>query len=391
MNEGELKDVAHAVVAAICTIAGPKASLHAPEVAGNEWAYVKECLDTEWVSSVGAYVDNLESMIAGYTGALHAIATMNGTAALHVALLAAGVQPGDEVIAPTLTFVATANAISYCQAIPHFADACPRTLGLDPVRLRQYLREIAVKRNGNLINKETGRVIRAVVCMHTFGHPVELDRLVQVCQEFDLVLVEDAAESLGSYYKGRHTGNHGLLSSLSFNGNKIVTTGGGGAVLTNDSDLAKRVKHLTTTAKTPHPWEFNHDAVGFNYRMPNVNAAIGCAQLERLPNMLERKRLLADRYAAAFQAVPNVDFFKEPDECKSNYWLNCILVENRQQRDAVLELAGKQQIQCRPAWSLMHTLPMYKECPRMTTPVSESIFDRLINIPSSPRLVGSSI
>ncbi len=381
---------AEQVVAAIESVTGGKALLHAPEIAGNEWTYVKECLDTEWVSTVGAYVDRFEKMLAEFTGAGFAVAVVNGTAALHAGLLLTGVRSGDEVIIPSLTFVATANAVAYCGATPHFAEIEERTLGLDPARLADYLADIARPGDGCVVNRLTGRPIRAVVCMHTFGHPVDLDPLVAVCERFGLPLVEDAAESLGSTYKGRHTGNHGKLASLSFNGNKIVTTGGGGAILTNDAELAKRAKHLTTTAKQPHPFEFRHDMVGYNYRLPNVNAAIGCAQLERLPGFLERKRLLAGRYHAAFAPLAGIRAFVETDFGRSNYWLNVALLEpgNEALLEPVLTLSNQRGLQCRPAWTPMHHLPMYADCPRMELKVTDSVAARLINIPSSPRLAG---
>ena len=304
-----------AVLAALRTVL-PKSTagvaLHEPRFSGNEWAYVKECLDTGWVSSVGKFVDRFEAQLAEYTGAKRAIAVVNGTAALHVCLLLVGVQPGDEVIVPALTFVATANAVTYCGAIPHFADSEFKTLGLDPDKLDVYLQKIGEVRSDGCYNKQTGRRIKAVVPMHTFGHPVDLDSLIEVSARYRLELVEDAAESLGSFYKGRHTGNWGRVSALSFNGNKIITTGGGGAILTNDEELGLRAKHLTTTARVPHAWELSHDMVGYNYRLPNINAALGCAQLEQLPSFLKQKRALAERYKAAFDEVKGVTFFTEP-------------------------------------------------------------------------------
>jgi perosamine synthetase len=313
------------------------------------------------------------------------VAVVNGTAALHICLKLAGVAPGDEVLVPALTFVATANAVTYCGAIPHFVDSEARTLGLDPAKLDAYLKEIAEIRPDGCFNKRTGKQIRAAVPMHTFGHPVDLDNFAEVCSRYKLMLIEDAAESLGSFYKGRHTGNWGLTSALSFNGNKILTTGGGGAILTNDEKLGKLAKHLTTTARVSHPWELMHDQVGYNYRMPNINAALGCAQLEELPLFLKQKRNLAERYEQAFAGVNGVSFFKEPVEAKSNYWLNALLLdrEHAGMRDALLELTNKNGIQTRPAWTLMHRLPMYEQCPRMDLSAAEDISRRLINIPSS--------
>jgi len=263
-------------------------ALHEPSFAGNEWTYVKDCLDTGWVSSVGAYVDRLEADLSAYAGVRNAIAVVNGTAALHICLILAGVKANDEVLIPALTFVATANAVAYCGAVPHFADVEERTLGIDPTRLADYLTTTAELRSGGCYNRRTGRRIKAVVAMHTFGHPVDLDPLWRHCLRFGIELIEDAAESLGSFYKGRHTGNWGRLAAVSFNGNKIVTTGGGGAILTNDQELALQARHITTTAKIPHRWAFDHDRIGYNYRLPNINAALGCAQLEQLPGFLTK-------------------------------------------------------------------------------------------------------
>lgn len=365
-------------------------SLHEPLFAGNEWTYVKECLDTGWVSSVGAFVDRLEADLAAYTGVKRAVAVVNGTAALHVCLMLAGVESGDEVLIPALTFIATANAVTYCGAVPHFVDSEERTLGLDPVRLADYLSETAELRDGGCYNRTTGRRIKAVVPMHTFGHPVDLDPLVEVCSRFRIELIEDAAESLGSFYKGRHTGNWGRLSALSFNGNKIITTGGGGAILTNDEELAARAKHLTTTAKVPHRWEFNHDVTGYNYRMPNINAALGCAQLEQLPVFLENKRRLAENYRAVFVDVIGIRFVTEPEFARSNYWLNALMLDEdlAPERDKLLSLTNDAGIMTRPAWTLMHRLPMYAGCPRMDLSMAESMSKRIINIPSSASLGG---
>ena len=360
-------------------------ALHEPYFAGNEWAYLKECIDTGWVSSVGKFVDQFETKLSEFTGARYAVATVNGTAALHTCLKLVDVTAGDEILVPALTFVATANAISYCGAIPHFVDSEERTLGLDPCKLADYLAEIADIRVDGCFNRRSGRRIKAVIPMHTFGHPVDLAPLAELCARYKLELIEDAAESLGSYYNGRHTGNWGMMSALSFNGNKIVTTGGGGAILTNDESLAKLAKHVTTTAKMPHRWEFNHDMIGYNYRLPNINAALGCAQLEQLPVFLEKKRTLAQRYKEAFKAVNGISFFTEPDFAVSNYWLNVLLLDedNAAERDALLEATNSQGVMTRPAWTLMHKLPMYSSCPRMDVSVAESLERRIVNIPSS--------
>ncbi|WP_041633709.1 LegC family aminotransferase [Magnetospirillum gryphiswaldense] len=377
------------VVDAISRVVGGPAALHEPRFVGREWDYVKECIDTGWISTAGKFVERFEDMLVEQTGVGHAIAVVNGTAALHSCLMLVGVGQDDEVVIPALTFAATAAAVAYCGAIPHFADSCPNTLGLDPAKLDAWLSDVGRRQDGKLVNRLTERRIAAVVCMHTYGHPVDLDALVEVCNRHGLPLVEDAAESLGTTYKGRHTGNYGVVSAVSFNGNKIVTTGGGGVILTNDPDLARRAKHLTTTAKLPHRWEFSHDMVGYNYRMPNINAALGCAQLERLPEIVEAKRLLAARYDQAFAGLGGVRFFTEPGFARSNYWLNVILLDRAQadKRDTLLEMLNDAGYMSRPAWVLMSRLPPYAEGPRMDVSVAEDIYDRLINIPSSPFLV----
>ncbi|RQP21626.1 LegC family aminotransferase [Piscinibacter terrae] len=363
-------------------------ALHEPEFAGQEWTYVKECIDTGWVSSVGSYVDRFERDLAEVTGTAHAVATSNGTSALHTCLLLAGVQPGDEVLIPALTFIATANAVSYASATPHFVESESTSLGVDARALDDYLTEIADSRDGESFNRRTGARIRALVVMHVFGHPCDLDALAELASRWHLVLIEDAAESLGSTYHGRHTGNVGIVSALSFNGNKLVTTGGGGAVLTNDPALGKRAKHLTTTARVPHRWNFIHDEVGYNYRLPNLNAALGCAQLERLGSFVERKRRLASRYETAFENVAAARFLREPAGTSSNFWLNAIVLDESlaPRRDEVLAMLNDAGYMSRPIWTLMHRLPMYAACPRMPLPMAESLEARIINLPSSPRL-----
>ena len=377
------------IVSAIKSVVGDgPLALHEPRFNGNEWVYLKECLDSTFVSSVGKFVDRFEDDLANFTGAKRAVAVVNGTAALHVALLLAGVKAGDEVLLPALTFIATANAVAYCQATPHFVDSEERSLGMDAVALREYLSTISEIRNNQCINRSTGRVIRAMVPMHTFGHPVDIDALLAIAHDFHLQLIEDAAESLGSTVGGQHTGTFGLMGTLSFNGNKTITTGGGGAILTNDVELGKRAKHITTTAKLPHRWNFVHDEVGFNYRLPNLNAALGCAQLEQLPGFLLDKRRLFEQYQTAFANVPGVHLVAEPTGCRSNYWLQTLLLdaEFAEQRDAVLAATNDAGLMTRPIWALMNRLPMYANAPRAPLPVAESLEQRVINIPSSSGL-----
>lgn len=383
------------VVAAVCNIVGEreKSPLHEPEFAGNEWEYVKDCIDSGWVSSVGSYVDRFENMLVDITGASHAVAVVNGTAALHVALLLAGVRPGDEVLLPALTFIATANAVSYAQATPHFVDSETRTLGIDPGAMAEYLSHVAEVKNGQCVNRRTGAPIRAVIPMHTFGHPVAMDALLDLSEKWKIAVVEDAAEALGSFYKGRHCGTLGNVGTLSFNGNKVVTTGGGGAILTNDAVLAKRAKHLTTTARIVHRWSFIHDEVGFNYRLPNLNAALGCAQLERLNTILDRKRSLARRYIDAFSKIDGVSIVEEPQETKSNYWLVAMMLNSPDttMRDRILEALNDKGIMARPVWDLMHRMPMFVKHPHAPLTVAEQLEQQIINLPSSPMLYEAAI
>lgn len=382
------------VVEKIRNVVGNKtAMLHEPSFSGNEWLYLKECLDSTFVSSVGKFVDKFENELANFTGAKQAVAVVNGTAALQIALKLAGVKEKDEVLIPALTFVATANAVVYCGATPHFVDSELRTLGVDAAKLRDYLISHTEQRAGQCINRATGKVIRVLVPMHTFGHPVDLDGVMAVAHDFNIVIVEDAAESIGSYYQGQHTGTFGLMGTLSFNGNKTITTGGGGAILTNNIELARHAKHLTTTAKISHAWKYRHDEVGFNYRMPNLNAALGCAQLEQLPDMLASKRRLFKRYKKAFSNVEGLDLVSEPEHCHSNYWLQTLLLrnENSNQRDAILKATNDAGYMTRPAWILMNELNPYKECPRMDLKGVSSLVNRLINIPSSVSLINNSL
>lgn len=359
--------------------------LHAPVFSGHERAYVAETIESTFVSSVGAFVDRFERDMAAYTGSPRAVATVNGTAALHVALQLAGVQPGDLVVTQPLTFVATCNAIAYCGATPLFIDVDRHTLGLSPTALEAWLTDNAtVGSDGLCRTKDDSQVIRACVPMHTFGHPVELDALVDVCARWKLALVEDAAESLGSFYKGRHTGTFGQLGTLSFNGNKIITTGGGGMVLAGEA-LGTHAKHLTTTAKQPHPYEYVHDEVGYNYRLPNLNAALGCAQLEQLEDFIANKRELAARYAAQLQGS-ELQFVTEPAGCRSNYWLNAVICDSRVQRDALLKATNDQGVMTRPVWALMNHLPIYAHCRKGELANAEWLEARVVNLPSSVQL-----
>lgn len=382
--------IADQIIIALRNVLGEgNAPLHAPRFSANEQRYVQECIASTYVSSVGAYVDLFESELATYTGACRAVAVVNGTAALQVALQLAGVQPSDEVIVPALTFVATANAVHYLGAIPHFVDSEETTLGLDPLALRAWLERTAEPACGAYRNRHTGRRLRAMVPMHTFGHPCDIEGLLAVAHDYRLAVVEDAAESLGSFYQGQHTGTFGLLGTLSFNGNKIVTSGGGGAILTNDERLADHAKHLTTTSKLPHRWDYVHDEVGYNFRMPNLNAALGCAQLEQLPSFITSKRSLYNRYKDAFLGIPDVRLMEEPRGCESNYWLQTLILAEsvEDQRDELLQATNDAGLMTRPAWRLMHQLRPYQECPRAPLLVAESFAKRLINIPSSAGLV----
>ncbi|RJR32850.1 MAG: LegC family aminotransferase [Desulfobacteraceae bacterium] len=360
--------------------------LHAPRFKGKEREYLVDCIDSTYVSYVGNYVSQFEDEVCKFTGARHAIAVCSGTAALHIALLAAGVRPGEEVITQPLTFVATANAIAHCGARPVFVDVEQVTLGLDPEILSSFLeRESVRKSDGYCYNKHNGRRIGACVPVHTFGHPARIDKIVDACGKHGIPLVEDSAEGLGSFYKGRHVGTFGLLGIFSFNGNKPVTTGGGGMVITNDDLLGQRVRYLTTTAKEPHPWEFIHNEVGYNYRLPNVNAAVGCAQMEWFTQALENKRLTAGLYQDFFERI-GVPFVTEPDHARSNYWLNAITLEDHRQRDEFLRYASDNSVQARPVWRLMSHLPMFKECQTTGLHNAEWLEERVINLPSSVRL-----
>ncbi|QCP53489.1 LegC family aminotransferase [Trinickia violacea] len=358
--------------------------LHAPVFAGNERAYVESTIESTFVSSVGEYVDQFERMLVALTGAQHVIATTNGTTALHMALLLADVEPGDLVITQSLSFVATANAIAHASAVPAFVDVDLATLGMSPDALRAFLERECERTNGSVRHRASGRRVAACVPMHSFGFPCRIDEIAEVCEAWRIALVEDAAEALGSWRGTRHCGTTGRLGTLSFNGNKVCTTGGGGAIMTNDPAIAKRAKHLTTTAKVPHRWRFEHDAIGYNFRLPNLNAALGCAQLEQLDDFLRFKRALAQRYRAAFTAS-DIPFVAEPEGTRANYWLCAILLRNEAERDACLEVTNNAGVMTRPAWEPLHTLPMFAQSPRGPLDVTAHVSARLVNIPSGVR------
>ena len=382
--------------------------LHSPVFQGNEKKYVGECIDTTFVSSVGKFVDRIELDVADYTGAKYAVAVVNGTAALHIALLLAGVKRDDEVITQPLTFIATANAIDYCGAKPIFLDVDKDTMGLSPTALENFLKNNTKwdSATSKLLNLSNSKPITACIPMHTFGHACRIDEIVDICNEYNIPVVEDSAESIGTLYKGQHTGTFGKLGVLSFNGNKTITCGGGGMIITNDEKLAKKAKHITTTAKIYHPWEYMHDMIGYNYRMPNINAALACAQLEQISEIIKNKRTTAEKYREFFsnyltrrpvatefyevgseaeEETPNLEFFVEPKKSFSNYWLNAVILENRNERDKFLKYTNENGIMTRPIWTLMNKLKMFKDCQTDNLQNAEWLEDRVVNIPSSVR------
>lgn len=360
--------------------------LHVPTFAGNEKKYLMECIDTTFVSSVGKFVDRFEQEVSTYTGAAAAVVCVSGTNALHMAMMLVGVERDDEVLTQALTFVATCNAISYIGAHPVFIDVERDTMGLSPIAVQTWLTANAELRPDGCYNKHTGRRIKACVPMHTFGHPVRIDELLTICKDWKIELVEDAAESLGSFYKGKHTGTFGKVGAISFNGNKTITTGGGGMLLFQDKDLARYAKHLTTQAKRPHPWEFVHDHVGYNYRMPNINAALGCAQMENLETFVLNKRETSATYAKFFEEVEGIDFITEPADSRSNYWLNAVLLPDKTAQIRFLEFTNNNGIMTRPVWELMNRLPMFEHCQTDSLENTIWLADRLVNIPSSVKL-----
>ena len=360
--------------------------LHAPLFIGNEKKYLAECIDTTFVSSVGKFVDRFEELVACYTGSKRAVVCVSGTNALHMGMLLVGVERDDEVLTQALTFIATCNAISYIGAHPVFLDVDRDTLGLSPLAVKRWLSGHAEVRNGQCYNKKTGRRIKACVPMHTFGHPMKIDELSVVCNEYHIELVEDAAESIGSFYKGRHTGTFGRVGAISFNGNKTITTGGGGMLLFQDEELGRLAKHLTTQAKVPHRWAFVHDHIGYNYRMPNINAALGCAQMENLDRYVSNKRETAERYREFFSHIPDVEFVVEPANSRSNYWLNAVLLKDRRAQQSFLEYTNDHGVMTRPVWELMNRLEMFRGCETDGLENTVWLEERIVNIPSSVRL-----
>lgn len=363
---------------------GEKIPLHAPIFIGNEKKYLTDCIDSTYVSYVGSYVTKFEESICKYTGAKYAVAIVNGTAALQLALKTCGVNENTEVITQPFTFVATCNAIAHNNADPIFIDIDSESLGICPLSLEKFLAEMVILKDGAAYNKISKKRIAACVPVHTFGHPSRIDEIVEICSNYNIPVVEDAAESLGSFYNQKHTGTFGKAGIISFNGNKTITTGGGGMVITDDETVYNKVKHISTTAKVSHPWEFNHDEIGFNCRMPNVNAAIGCAQLENLPHFLNNKRELAEIYEDFFNSI-GIGFIKERSNCISNYWLNTIQFKNQDEQQDFLAYSNAKGIMTRPPWKLMNTLSMFKNCYKTELRQAELMAHTLVNIPSSVR------
>ncbi len=358
-------------------------ALHEPRFWGNEKKYLDDCIDSTFVSSVGKYVDQFEKITAAYTGSKYAVASVNGTAALHIALILAGVERNDEVLTQPLTFIATANSINYCNAFPVFVDVDLDTMGMSPAILEDFLKENAeIKQDGFCYNKKSGRRIKACVPMHTFGHPARIEEINSICNKYNIVMVEDAAESIGSTYKGKHTGTFGKLGILSFNGNKTITTGGGGMIITDDESTAKLAKHITTTGKVPHKWEYVHDLSAYNYRLPNLNAALGCAQMEQLDTFIEKKRKLHAIYADFFKNS-QIRLFNEPTNSMSNYWLQAVILKDREERENFLEYTNSHGVMTRPIWQLMNKSNMYKKAQCSDLSNAEWLEDRIVNIPSS--------
>ncbi len=380
MQYKEIIDFVHSIFGEVNFV-----PLSVPVFIGNEKKYLNECIDTTFVSSVGKFVDRFENDMAAYTGAKKAVVCVSGTNALHMALMLVGVERNDEVLTQALTFIATCNAISYIGACPVFIDVDKSTMGLSPDAMKAWLVKNAEIRNGHCYNKNSGRRVKACVPMHTFGHPVRIEEIANICEEYHIELVEDAAESIGSKYKGKHTGLFGKVGVLSFNGNKTITTGGGGMLLFMDEELGALAKHLTTQAKMPHRWEFRHDHIGYNYRMPNINAALGCAQLEHLDEFIANKRETAAAYADFFKNIDDIDFFVEPENCFSNYWLNVVIMKEKEAQQQFLQETNDNGVMTRPIWELMNRLPMFEKCEHDNLENTIWFADRVVNIPSSVR------
>lgn len=380
-------DIEHCLRAAL-PASETRVALHEPRFLGNEKRYVTECIETGWVSYAGAFVTKFEAALAEACGAPHAVCVSSGTVALQIALQAAGVTAGDEVLVPSLTFVATPNAVSHIGAIAHFVDSDEETLGVSPVALAEHLERIGEARDNGLYNRQTGRRIAALLPVHVFGHPADMDALNALMARHRIAVVEDATESLGSFYKDKPCGSLAPLATLSFNGNKIVTTGGGGAIVTQDPEIARWIRHMTTTAKQPHPWKFEHDAIAWNFRLPNLNAALGLAQLERLPDMLSAKRRLHQRYGEVFANLDGAQLFSDASFARSNYWLCALLLDKGQEAalEPILEATNAAGLSTRPAWTPMHRLPIYADHPRADVRIAESLSQRILNLPSSPFL-----
>ena len=366
-------------------LGGGRHFLHEPHFCGNEWKYVKKTLDDNYVSSIGSFVDKFEDQIKKFTKSKYAISVVNGTEALHLGLVACGVKKNDEVFVPTITFAGTANAITYSGAVPHFVDSELETLGIDPIKLEKYLKEISIKKGKFYFNKKTNRRISAIIPVHVFGNICQIDKILKIAKKYNLIVIEDAAEALGSFFHNKHSGTFGMVGCFSFNGNKILTTGGGGAIITNNKLLAKKIKHLSTTAKINDPWEYIHDAIGYNFRMPNLNAALGCAQLENLNKFLQAKRKLFNIYEKEFKLVEDIRIIKEKKFSKSNYWLNTIFIKNLsiKKRNQILKFAHKNNFFLRPVWRPLHTLKHFKKMPKMHIDVANKIYKSCINLPSS--------
>lgn len=380
------EDLFNRITSSLSSKPAQELHLHEPSFDQTDKDILNKCIDSGFVSSVGQYVNDFEEMIRDYTDAEAAVSCVNGTSALHLCLIAANIQKEDEVLLPSLTFIATANACVYHNATPHFVDVCPKSLSVDPAKLRLYLENLSEVKNGQCLNKSTGKKISALIVMHCFGHIGAFDELKSVCDDFCIELIEDAAESLGSLYKGSHAGNLAKISAISFNGNKIITTGGGGIFLTKDLDVAKRIKHISTTAKVPHPYKFIHDQVGFNYRMPNLNAALGVAQLKKLPSYLKQKRALAAKYEESFKDCSYADFVSEPENCRSNYWLNFIRIKDSSNLDEVIGYLHERKVFARPIWTPLHKLEPFKKSPSADLSETEKLENEILCLPSSPFL-----